>query len=176
MKISIKLAALTLAALTLNSTASLAGGLLLNHPVFIDQPRGEPTTEPGGGRGDGEWHVEHDEPPVRGGPDGAVVEVSHPVLTVSPYAVECIVWPNTFESGAAEIWFKNTGTKTIPAGSIITVKYSDGTTEQVEITQDLVPGASQGIKGSKAMSAGGFSCKATLKVKKLGLFNPTIGH
>jgi hypothetical protein len=160
MKATFKLAALMLTAVLLGSSAAIAantGPGDETHPPIAGEDR--PSDKP---RDEG-----------RGGHRGVVMSAT--VLKVSPYKIECIVWPDAFESGAAEIWFRNAGTETIPAGSIITVKCSDGTSEQIEISQDLEPGASQGIKGSKAQSAEGYSCKATVKVKKIGLNNPTIG-
>ena len=99
-----------------------------------------------------------------------------PVLTLSPYAVDCEVHPHMLDNGAPEIWFKNTGTKTIPAGSIITVTYPDGTTKYLKVKQDIKPGGSVGIVGPLLANDEGFTCKATVKVKVLGPNDPTLGH
>lgn len=98
------------------------------------------------------------------------------VLKLSPYSIECRVMRDAYKPGMAEIWFQNSGTETIPAGSIITVKYPDGTTEKFEVLRDIEPGASSGIIGPAGSNDEGFSCKATVKVKPVGLDNPTIGH
>jgi hypothetical protein len=99
-----------------------------------------------------------------------------PILKLSPYSVACSVMRDAFKQGVAEIWFKNTGSETIPAGSILTVTYSDGTVVMLEVSDDIKPGASGGIVGPFGSNEEGFSCKAKVKVKPPGLDNPTLGH
>ena len=121
-------------------------------------------------------HVDpgNNKPAPEFGNDGVVAD--GPVLKLSPYQVSCVVWPHAFKNGAAEIWFKNTGTETIPAGSIITVTYPDGSKEFLKVDEDIKPGASAGIMGPAMANDEGFTCSAKVKAPKSGPADPKLGN
>ena len=169
MKTTIRLAAIAAAtAFLLSSTASmpaLAGGLHIDKPIFVelpDNPVVKPDTRPG--QGDGEWHVEHDEPDDRptggvegtqlGGPDHPQDEpqgeddndnndeggdVADKVAEVS-----CVIWEDTeFLGGVMDlIQIYNTGNTVLTAGTLVEVVLGDGTVYEWIVPADTVPGGS----------------------------------
>ena len=98
------------------------------------------------------------------------------VLVVSPYNSSC-AFTHYDKMGRPLVDFVNMGTETIPAGSIYTVTWPDGTTESYKTPWDIAPGGSFGIIGPANADEPGFHCSVHVRVKtKLGPDNPTLGH
>lgn len=93
------------------------------------------------------------------------------VLIVSPYNSSC-AYVGHDQAGRPRIDFVNMGTATIPAGSIYTVTWPDGTTESFKTPWDIAPGGSFGILGPANADEPGFQCSVHVKVKK----SDTHGH
>lgn len=83
------------------------------------------------------------------------------VLTLNPYPMSCKL--ETFKTGPL-VMVKNAGTKVIPAGSLVTVKWPDGTTSTKALSFDLGPGVSVGLWNPPKGAAPGFHCSASVKV------------
>jgi hypothetical protein len=86
-------------------------------------------------------------------------------LKLNPMSLKCIPTDEMY-AGKHEIWFKNTGTETIPPTFWITVKYPDGTTDTWKITIPLNPGDAIGATVPVAHYTEPFKCSAKVSLTK----------
>jgi hypothetical protein len=170
----------TTTAVMLMSFATLGGAAEppLTHPADVPPWETNEPIEPGPQRGgdgprdhgdNGRDHYTADGGTVSG---PALPRPTEPVLVevgeipkLNPVAAECVITDRTFPNGAPVIEIENTGTVSIPAGSKITITYSNGTTRTFLVSSDILPGAKAGISGPAVLLGDPeASCAASVEI------------
>lgn len=82
-------------------------------------------------------------------------------LKLTPHAIKCWITDNGW------VWFKNVGTETIPEGSLMVVKWPDGTKTTFKVFTDIKPGAGIDIHVPPSVLAAtdGTHCSASIKLQ-----------
>ena len=144
----LKSAAILAMAGLLVSTSFATAGISnpLSGPTRIDRPPVEHDLGHGHGRGGGDGSGPRSDQPV----------FSTDVPKVSPFALSC-----RFSDGW--FWFKNVGTETILAGTVITIHWADGTISTVTAGSDIKPGGGFDISKQPGIDySKGMHCSASV--------------